>query len=163
MPADAGGLLRQVESNQTERIVWPDMSEYVVHFTKEVEKWLPPPIGWIYETVAKPLAEVTFGDMVSKISPKDLAKTFEMRPDEIVAKVGLDAGEVAAAFCDRWIGYLSDATGYPLDFTIDLKGEPFWPATGTSPRFSIHCRTRKLKPSYMNQMSMSAGPSPASR
>jgi endonuclease/exonuclease/phosphatase family metal-dependent hydrolase len=91
-------------------------------FTKEVTKWLPWPVGEIIETVTKPLSEVTFDDMVGKISPGELAKVFEMRPDEIVAKIGLDAGEVAAAFCDRWIGYLSDATGYPLDFTIDIKG-----------------------------------------
>lgn len=117
MLADAFDLSKDVLAN-----AFPDIAN---SFVKAVTKWVPWPINKVVEElVAKPLSEVTRGEILGKLSPHQLVDEFEfMTPDQIITKVGLDAGQVAAAFCGQLAGWLSDATGWPIDFTWITIGE----------------------------------------
>jgi hypothetical protein len=91
-------------------------------FVEKVTSWIPF-VGWVVETVKKAVSDISRADILGKLSPQELIDKFEfMTPDQIVTKLGLDIGLVAAAFCERFLGALSDVTGLPLDATVDIKG-----------------------------------------
>ena len=101
---------------------FPDIAH---SFVKEVSEWLPPPIGWVVEKVAKTVDEVTRAEMLGKLSPYELLDNFDniLNTDEIITRIGLDAGQIGAAFCTQFAGWLEDTTGWPINFTWFTIGE----------------------------------------
>ena len=91
-------------------------------FVEKSTSWIPG-VGSIVKIVKKAVSDISRLDILGKLSPYQLIDEFEfMTPDQIVAKLGLDIGQLATAFCDRFLGLLSDYSGVPLDATIDVKG-----------------------------------------